>query len=109
MQEAARVGDQDTLGPDHHRSFDRARRHLGGDAMDRLAARLDDYTEAVVQSILELRGSEQDDDREDQRQSNQIAPIRGSRMPKPAAEYFSMLLHGGAPISRVREPVACLN
>jgi hypothetical protein len=40
MQEAARVGDQDTLGPDRHRFADRARRHLDGDAMDRLAARI---------------------------------------------------------------------
>jgi hypothetical protein len=40
MQEAARVGDQDTLGPDRHRSLDRACRYLGGDAMDRLAARI---------------------------------------------------------------------
>ena len=55
MQEAARVGDQDTLGPDHHRSFDRARRHLGGDAMDRLAARISAAARRAL--VLHLAGN----------------------------------------------------
>jgi hypothetical protein len=45
---------------------------------------------------LTRTGSKEYNGRDDQRQRDQIPPIRGPQMPEPAARDFSMLLHGRA-------------